>query len=134
MTRFIIILVTLTVALPIWSANTFSGLRGEVIAASSVASAGISGRWQQSGNVSVSPISAGITEVRLSVNGRFFITSPGDINLDSRVDSQDLRLVARHLGSPVPQDARLAFSFGDANLDGRVDILDLTSVATRFEG
>ena len=46
----------------------------------------------------------------------------------------DLRIVARHLGSPTQQEsARQAFASGDANLDGVVNVIDLALVGANFD-
>ena len=78
---------------------------------------------------------AGFTQVHKPVEGSLLVTSPGDVNLDLKVDGQDLRIVAGHLGDPVPAGgAREAFAFGDVNLDGKVNVRDLAVVGSEFEG
>ena len=62
-------------------------------------------------------------EARTAVVGRIVFTVLGDLNPDSSVDAQDLRLVAGNLGGLLLQgDVREAYGQGDVNLDGRVDV------------
>ena len=78
---------------------------------------------------------AGFTETRQPVHARVLVVSPADVNLDTLVDGDDLRLVARNLGSPAPVgDPWQAFALGDVNLDGNIDVVDLVLVAVDAGG
>ena len=53
---------------------------------------------------------------------------PGDANLDSKVDINDLTIVLSHFG----QTTGMNWGTGDFNGDGKVDINDLTMVLSHF--
>ena len=53
---------------------------------------------------------------------------PGDVNLDGKIDINDLTAVLTNFG----QTSGMTWNLGDVNGDGKVDINDLTTVLTNF--
>ena len=60
------------------------------------------------------------------------LTVPGDVNLDGRVDFNDLTVVAQNLGESLAKGSNVNWSMGDINYDGQVDFNDLTMIAQYF--
>ena len=76
---------------------------------------------------------ADFSQVQRTAPAQIFFTNRADINLDSRVNELDLRIVARHLGDLTQQEsAKQAFASGDANLDGVVNVIDLALVGANI--
>lgn len=58
----------------------------------------------------------------------------GDVNLDGKVDSDDLTMLARHVGGIEEFTNAMSLVNGDTNKDGRVDSDDLTQLARHVGG
>jgi len=68
-----------------------------------------------------------IGNYEINFSGVRFPPCPGDVNLDGRVDVDDLNIVLSNWASPVPANA-----FGDLNGDGVVDVDDLNDVLSNW--
>lgn len=58
----------------------------------------------------------------------------GDVNLDGKVDSDDLTMLARHVGGIEEFVDAMSLANGDTNKDSRVDSDDLTQLARHVGG